>query len=439
MTKKKYTDEEIKGIVEENKRLKAENVSMQKILRSKRFHFAEKVANAYNAAFPEGTTRRKTVEKAYAPIACYKKRKALKNVRKIERLIKNHQKIIVMHSIPWDTPLRQRPHHLARCLANEGAMIIYLEPDEPIRNMRIINKNFVTINSWDILFQLRLSKQNDYYFFFNNVSNIPFTLVREIKKAGYKIVYEYIDEFHEDISGSLVNQLETWNKLPKMRPSLVLASSDKLYNDAKRHFDKSKVVLSKNAVILDDFDYNHFMDIEAPKDIKVVLDEKKPIVGYYGALAPWLDYKLISTAAENNPELNFVLIGVNYQNALKRLDQSIKNIYYLGPKNYSDLPKYSSKFDCAIIPFKTGEIAKGTSPVKLYEYMAMGLPTVGTKDLKECYEYKYVFLAKNTTEFEKMIKQAIEDHNNETVRKTLLEQAKENTWEYRARDIINEL
>ena len=439
MIKKKYTDEEIKKIVEENKRLKVENISMQKVLQSKRFYFAEKTANAYNAIFPEGTMRRNIIKKAYAPVTIHKKRKALKNVRKIEKIIKKHQKIVVMHSIPWNTPLRQRPHHLAKCLANEGVMIIYLEPDEPLKNMRIIDRNFITVNSWDILFQLKLQKKKDYYFFFNNVSNIPFSLIQKIEKAGYKIVYEYIDEFHEDISGSLVNQLETWNKLPKMKPNLILASANKLYDEAKQHFKKSKVILSKNAVILDDFNYNRFVDAELPKDIKEVLDKKKPIVGYYGALAPWLDYKLISTVAENNPELNFVLIGVNYQNALKRLDRSIKNIYYLGPKDYTDLPKYSSKFDCAIIPFKTGEIAKGTSPVKLYEYMAMGLPTVGTKDLKECYGYKYVFLAKNATEFSKMVKQAIEDHKNEETKKVLFNQAEKNTWEHRARDIIEEL
>lgn len=439
MTKKQYTNEEIKQIVEENKRLKVENASMQKILQSKRFYFAEKTANTYNAIFPEGTARRKVVSKVYAPVAIHKRRKALKNVRKIEKLIKKHQRIVVMHSIPWNTPLRQRPHHLARCLANEGAMIIYLEPDEPIKSMRLVNKNFVTVNSWDVLFQLKLQKKKDYYFFFNNVSNIPFSLVQKIKRAGYKLVYEYIDEFHEDISGSLVNQLETWNKLPKIKPSLVLASANKLYDEAKKHFDNSKVILSKNAVILNDFNYNRFADIEAPKDIKDILDKKKPIVGYYGALAPWLDYKLISEAAINNPELNFVLIGVNYQNALKRLDQSIKNIYYLGPKNYSDLPKYSSKFDCAIIPFKTGEIAKGTSPVKLYEYMAMGLPTVGTKDLKECYGYEYVFLAKSTKEFSDMINQAIKDHQNQDTKKILFDQAEKNTWERRAKDIIEEL
>ncbi len=439
MPKEQFTKKEIEEILDENKRLRVENSSMQKILQSKRFRFAEKVANTYNAVMPEGSGRRKIISRVGGLVNKRKQKKELKDVRKIERMVNKYDRIIIMHSIPWNTPLRQRPHHLARCLANEGAMVIYLEPDEPIKKMRIVEKNFVTINNWEMIFQLRLSEQKNYYFFFNNVSNIPFEVIKKIKEHGYHIVYEYIDEFHEDISGSLVNQLEIWKKLPKLKPKLILASADKLFEEAKEHFKKSEVLLSKNAVVLGDFDYRNYKEIEAPNDLEKILDNRKPIVGYYGALAPWLDYDLIAKAAKNNPNYNFVLIGVNYQNALKKLDQSISNIYYLGPKKYVDLPKYSSRFDCAIIPFKTGEIAKGTSPVKLFEYMAMGLPTVGTRDLRECRGYEYVYLAKDKEDFSDKLKLAINNHKKEEVKQELLRQAEENTWEQRAKDIIEKL
>ena len=439
MVKRKYTEEEIKKLIAENKKLHRENVSMQKILQSRRFHFAESVANVFNALFPVGSLRRKFLTKLVIPLRLMRRRKALRVVRKVEKTIKKHKMVIIMHSIPWNTPLRQRPHHLAKCLAELGAMVIYLEPDEPLRKIRIISENFVTINSWDVLFQLKMNKSKKYYFFFNNVSNIPFSLIKKIRDCGYELVYEYIDEFHEDISGSLVNQLETWEGLKKIKPRLVLASADKLFMEAKEHFGQKNVMLSKNAVVLDDFDYRNFSEEKTPEDLEKIIGNKHPVVGYYGALAPWLDYKLISEVASSNPDLNFVLIGVNYQNALKLLDQTIENIYYLGPKKYIELPKYSSKFDCAIIPFQLGEIAKGTSPVKLFEYMAMGLPTVGTRDLKECSGFEYVYLAKNATDFSSKIRLAIKEHKNETTKKILLRQADENTWMKRAGDIVERL
>lgn len=439
MPEKKFTDKEIEELVEENRRLKTENVSMQKVLNSRRFRAAEKIANVFNAVLPEGSVRRKTVSSMRVPIKVYRNAVDSVRVKKIERLIASHNKVVVMHSIPWNTPLKQRPHHLARCLAECGAMVIYLEPDEPIKKMRTISSNFITINSWDVLFQLKLSAKRNYYFFFNNVSNIPFSTIRKIKDFGYGLVYEYIDEFHEDISGSLVNQLETWKKLKTDKPKLVLASANKLYEEAKKHFKGVDVLLSKNAVVLEDFDFHRFKDVDTPSDLAEVMENKKPVVGYYGALAPWLDYELISKTAINNPDYNFVLIGVNYQNALKKLDQSLKNIYYLGPKKYADLPKYSSKFDCAIIPFGLGEIAKGTSPVKLFEYMAMGLPTVVTKDLKECEGYDYVYLAKNEKDFSDKLKLAIRESKKSDVKEKLRTYAEDNTWMKRAEDIMAEL
>lgn len=439
MVERNYTDNEIKEIVKENKRLKIENASMQKVLNSRRFRFAERVANVFNALVPEGSIRRKILLAFNAPVRMMKRRRDLGYVRKVEKLIGEYNKVIVMHSIPWDTPLRQRPHHLSRCLAGCGAMVIYLEPDEPIKRMRVISDNFITVNTWDVLFQLKHSDKKDYYFFFNNVSNIPFETIKRIKDFGYGLVYEYIDEFHEDISGSLVNQLETWKKLKTDKPKLVLASADKLYREAKSHFKGVDVLLSKNAVVLEDFDYHRFRKVEVPGDLAIVMKNKKPVVGYYGALAPWLDYELISKTAINNPDYNFVLIGVNYQSALERLDQSLKNIYYLGPKKYTDLPKYSSKFDCAIIPFGLGEIAKGTSPVKLFEYMAMGLPTVGTRDLRECQGYDYVYLAKSGKDFSNKIRLAICEGKKECVKEKLRAQAEENTWMKRAEDIMAKL
>lgn len=427
-------------LLQENESLKKENASIKKLINSKRFRMAEKVANTYNAFFPEGTFRRKAFGVAIKPTKSIIKYNSERLSKKLSQIVSSYDKIIVMHSIVWNAPLKQRPHHLAKCLANnKDVVVIYFEPDEHVKKFRKISKNLYTVNSWNAIINLATSASQRKFFFFNNVSNIDYDNIELVKNKGYEIVYEYIDEFDEDVAGVLVNQMENWKRLPELKPYLVLASATKLYNEAKKHFRECEVLLSKNAVNVEDFNYNNFINKDIPSDLTKILENNKPIVGYYGALAHWLDYDLISEVAKNNQDYNFVLMGVNYQNALGKLNQSINNIYYLGPKKYNELPYYSSHFNVAIIPFQTGQIAKGTSPVKLFEYMAMGLPTVGTRDLDECRGYEYVYLAKNVEDFSKLLRKAIIEHAKDNVRRTLLLQAEKNSWQSRADDIMKAL
>jgi hypothetical protein len=40
-----------------------------------------------------------------------------------------------------------------------------------------------------------------------------------------------------------------------------------------------------------------------------ILAERKPVIGYHGALARWFDYELFERVALIRQDLNFVLIG----------------------------------------------------------------------------------------------------------------------------------
>ena len=89
----------------------------------------------------------------------------------------------------------------------------------------------------------------------------------------------------------------------------------------------------------------------------------------------------------------------------------------------------------ATIPFKINNVTLGTSPVKMFEYMAMGLPIV-TTPMPECMLYKSVFIAKDATEFEKQIRAAIAAKTDPAYQKTLQREARENTWDARVDDMV---
>lgn len=118
-------------------------------------------------------------------------------------------------------------------------------------------------------------------------------------------------------------------------------------------------------------DYEHFSKAksrigERPVDFP---STDKPILGYYGAFAQWLDFDIIRKHADEGG-YHIVMIGgiVNRPNYNLRFDHP--NITWLNHKTYDELPYYLSWFDKCFLPFKDCELTTYVNPCKLWEYMA---------------------------------------------------------------------
>ena len=51
-----------------------------------------------------------------------------------------------------------------------------------------------------------------------------------------------------------------------------------------------------------------------------------------------------------------------------------ENVVYLGLKAQEDLPGYIQRFDVGIVPFVLSDVTHAVSPLKVYEYLASGVP-----------------------------------------------------------------
>lgn len=99
-------------------------------------------------------------------------------------------------------------------------------------------------------------------------------------------------------------------------------------------------------------------------------------VGYFGYLAgAWFDWDLMLGAAQIRPEWRFYLIG--YGGAPEGREVPA-NLVLLGRQPQDSLAGYAANWDVAVVPFKPEELAAGADPIKVYEYLAMGLPVVVT-------------------------------------------------------------
>lgn len=106
----------------------------------------------------------------------------------------------------------------------------------------------------------------------------------------------------------------------------------------------------------------------------------RPIIGYSGGLHQYVDFALIRAVARALPDASVVLVGPAQTNV--RMLGVEPNVHLLGRRPFSELPAYVAGFDVALIPYVRSSYTQTVFPTKLFEYLALGVPVVGT-DLPE--------------------------------------------------------
>ena len=102
-----------------------------------------------------------------------------------------------------------------------------------------------------------------------------------------------------------------------------------------------------------------------------------PRLGFFGVLDERLDIPLLRGIADARPDWQLVMIGPVVKIDPNELPQR-PNIHYLGPKNYTELPRYIAGWDVALLLFARNDATRFISPTKTPEYLAAGKPVVST-------------------------------------------------------------
>ena len=231
--------------------------------------------------------------------------------------------------------------------------------------------------------------------------------------------------------------IEDHEKLLRDKENVLVVSTAKKLKDIANKFrgENENKILAPNAVNLEDFK-NHGTEIG--ETIQPIVNKRKPIIGYYGALAKWVDYKLIEELAKEREDYEIVLIGMDYDGSYNQSNlKDYSNISYLGMIDYKYLINYSRYFDVCIVPFIKNEITDSSSPLKIFEYMALEKPIV-TTDINECKNYESCLISKDYDEFIRNIDKALKlEVDNKEYFNILRREAEENTWDNRA-ELIKE-
>ncbi len=366
----------------------------------------------------------------------------------------DYDRIVVWinNNFGWNIGLFQRPQHIALNMARNNTLYFYdasnafdncptiKKQDENLYLINTLNEEFFEV----LLNRIKKSKKPKYLNIYSTEMILPLSTLKKYKKYGFKILYEYIDDLSPEISVTDTlpkNIIDKYNYcMNDIKDSYIVVTADNIEKDVLRYRKKDQMTYACNGV-----DYNHF---QVEKDItkvnnqmKKIVNKNKPIIGYYGALATWFDYDLIKYLAQKCPNCEIVLIGVEYDHSFKKQHlNDYKNIHFLGTIPYKELPNYAMFFTTCMIPFLINDITQATSPLKLFEYMAMHKPII-TTPMHECKKYKSVMIANNKEEFVSLTNKSFK-MTKETDKEyfDLLEkEAQENSWDKKSKIIIEYL
>ena len=216
------------------------------------------------------------------------------------------------------------------------------------------------------------------------------------------VIYHCVDEFSE-FTGTDKAAILSLERRLMQKSQCVIVSSEPLLKTKRQH-NPNTFLITHGVDVL------HFRKAcephtSVPADLAAT---PKPVIGFFGLIADWVDLDLIRSLATSRPQWTFVLIG-KVVTDLKAIE-GIRNIRMLGQQPYESLPRYAKAFDVALLPFRINELTLAANPLKLREYLAAGLPVVSSA-IPEAERLKHALhIARNETEWLALIEQLIESH-----------------------------
>ena len=154
----------------------------------------------------------------------------------------------------------------------------------------------------------------------------------------------------------------------------------------------------------------------------------KPRILFLGFPGFWVDRELIEYSARQLAAHAFVVVGPTAGL------QSRQNLHLVGQRPYEDLPGILQHCQVAMVPFRSQDpTAQAADPIKAYEYLAAGLPTIATK-LPELDKLPQILQATDPDNFVHLL---IREYEQDTParRQARRESVSAHTWAARAETI----
>jgi 2-polyprenyl-3-methyl-5-hydroxy-6-metoxy-1,4-benzoquinol methylase len=320
-------------------------------------------------------------------------------------------KVIYPPTIHWEGGMVfQRPQQLMKAFVKAGHRAVFMEYGrydgtvyfqdgvEICDSRTLLPKNEETTVLW--------------------VSHPPFYRFKETFQADL-LVFDYIDEAAEEFA--VWNNSDLYEAMKAA--DVITVVSKRLYDIVNTQFPKKHVLLLPNAA-----DFEHFCDAKNFPPPPEISNIPKPILGFMGSIASWIDVSLIRKVAGLRPDWSIVLLGNDYL-GVDAIFADCPNVLFLGRKFYHELPPYVGQFTVGMVPFEVRDMTHSSSPIKMYEYLAAGVPVISTP-IQEAVDCTYISTGTTATEWIENIESILSISPDE-----LKAFAQKESWEARVKKI----
>ena len=244
-------------------------------------------------------------------------------------------------------------------------------------------------------------------------------------RLGERLVVYYCIDDYAAFPGVDADSIQALDDALTRRADIVFVAPVSLL-DAKRSLN-GNVRFSPHGV-----DADLFAQADDPATVPAESAQglRRPVIGYFGNIGPWIDRELLQHIARRRPEWTLLLVG----HVTAPVDglRECPNVIFAGQQPYETLPRWAAAFDVAVIPYLPTRQVKNANPLKLREYLATGKPVVSTTTPETARFAEVVALADTGEEFVAAIEAALAQDSPELHRRRQ-ESVKGASWNDRFR------
>ncbi len=320
--------------------------------------------------------------------------------------------------LEWEV-MKQRPQYLLEALAEAGHDVWFIDPR--LDQERMVGDRIHLVPS------IRPAPRSSVILY----THFAPTQTLIDRFSDRVVVYDLLDDlaiYEPNEEAMPVEKTVKHHHRPLIERADVVIASNPVLADRHRA-ERDDLILVENGVDLDRFNPDGPVAGSLPEG---------RIVGYHGAVAPWFDFDLFTAVVNLRPDLTFVLVGPIDPDVEDRAGKlaRLANVTLVPAQSSEKIAEFVRGFSVGVLPFVIDEMTEAVTPLKMYEYLACGVPMVATP-LPACLREEAVQTAQDPASFAARIDEALLLTAAE--RQALRNHARTTSWDRRVGPLLDRL